>query len=251
MRLTLLGVLAAGIVLLLYVWPMPTYTDAAKKEQLDLGVSAGAWSPGVRQEYFQSVRELRTNRNALMNMGLSLVSLSATLLVGAFLLKLRRWADLADIESPRQASRIYALGSLFWLALIPAAAVIYKFRFDRGDYPWFADAILIPIMGQTILVIIGFPLLLLFLRVYAPRGAYPARLFESFPEMSSSDLGNEVVFFILGAANLYILATMFVTGDFAGLPSALVLLYLLLSARAGLINRQILSFETPATGVAK
>ena len=121
-------------------------------------------------------------------------------------------------------------------AMIPSAALYHTMRLARGDYPWFADTIGIPIFGTVVVAVVLVLLLELLFADPVARGTYPAKLFARFPTTTPSVVALEAPYAVLGAFLCVIALRAFVRGDATGLPIDLVFMYLLLSVRAGLIE---------------
>lgn len=166
---------------------MPAYTDPSVKNEWDRKAADHINDPdfqSFKREYFNAVQAVRTHRNDWMDFGLSTASASLSLFFLCQFLSIRTWRDVAVVSSPNTVERLRHLAAAFWLLQIPAGLVHPILGYSRGDYPWFADSVFIPIAGQALVAIVGLPLVLGFVALVARRGQYPARLFSRFPHSS-------------------------------------------------------------------
>lgn len=233
---------------------MPSYTDPAAKSEWDKKSQEAFGREGIesfKHKYYEGVAALRTNRTDFMDLGLGFGSLSLRLLAGSLALRVRRLKDVAAIHSPRRTWKLFAMGNVFWLAMIPAGFIVYTFRFERGDYPWFADSIGIGIIGQACVAVVGLPLMNVFFLAFATRGKHPAPIFALRPRFDLETVCFEFLLGVLAVLNVRIIVGDVITGDFAALPTSVVFFDLLLATRAGLVHRQKLEAaakagETPA-----
>lgn len=239
-RVVLLGSVVASMCLVVWAWYMPPFSDPAAKTQWDDRAAEALSNRDTvtLEQCDEAVTDLRTSRNRLMDTGLCVGSMSLTLLMGSLLLGIRQWTDLATIRSLGQSWWIPTLALVFWLALLPAGVVAFWFRLERGDYPPWADTIIIPICGLAFLVIVGLPFVSLLFAMLNKAGHHPARLWALWPRINAKSIFIESVFAFLLVFDLFVLVGVVWEGYFSLVPSAAVFLYLIFSARAGLIRRR-------------
>ena len=232
MRIGLLLAFLLGASLVAYSFNMPAYTDPDLKEEWDERSSdmhgKSEWNTFVK-DYIKNVNEIRTNKIYYMDFGLGVCSLSIYLLIFVSVKKIKSLNSWKELESPSKKLTYYFIGNILCLMLIPASFLYYILRSARGDYPWFADSIGIPICSGTFLIII----LILFVNMYFKRHLgsdyHPVRIFVDSSNMSK---GDKLKYFILITLLSIFIIKYFLTGDFIGLPILLVFLYFLLSIRA-------------------
>ena len=94
---------------------MQAYTNADAKQQWDAKSRDMHRQDDMGKlrefdlQYFQGVDALRTNRLDMMDIALSLCSLSLTLLVGSLCLHFRSWAGIVKLSTPNTPRRIYVI----------------------------------------------------------------------------------------------------------------------------------------------
>ena len=240
MRALFIVIAILGIVLTIYSHTMPMYTNKAEKYELDRQagehIGENDWAE-FKEEYFEQVGTLRTHRHIIMDFGFGVTSFSLSALLFFLIFRIRQFKDLLHIRTPKKKMWIFVIGNLAWLALLPGIAFYFFYRLERGDYPWFADSIAIPVVTGAGVIIILLPFINVFFGLFASQGTYPAKIFVKYATISFSSVFFEILFLLLGTLNIIILLGFVLSGDVIGIPVAVVYLYLLLSLRAGKIQR--------------
>ncbi|MDR1005295.1 MAG: hypothetical protein LBL74_00325 [Bacteroidales bacterium] len=181
----------------------------------------------IRQEY---------NPNWMLDMGSGLIVFSLSILVYLYIYRIKIWKDFQNIKGPSKLS-LFISANIAWLLMIPGALLYYIYRGIRGDYPLEADSIGIPIMYQTIgIIILLIPLnifIILSLRFYKS----PSNIFLFTRNYNVMQIIVEIIFALLLLLNILILFFFIMDGDFVSIIVSLYFIYILMSLRTGIIIR--------------
>lgn len=208
----------------------PVYTDYEAAR--DLKVNA-CDEGGVVDGWFSQMAALETSRHRVMQAGASLV-LAALTWLG--LVKMFPGAVPMLPRTPRRTIIYFSLG----LAVLGVswAANVYSFGIDlqRGEFPWCADSIMIPVFGldyiygvlTSVSVITGALIAVLF-------GNLPVELTVWDHERSviswSVTILSAIPFLLVFAATL----DQAMSSSFLAVPAGIVALYIIAATRAALL----------------
>jgi len=169
--------------------------------------------------------------------GLGICALAAGLLVFLFLYDITRWRDLQVIRT-RGVSTIFLVANIADLILIPGTFIYYSFTGIRGDYPYDADSVGIPIIANcSIILFFLIPMnSFLYLSTMKRNTKLPAPFFQKAVSHSAAFLFWEILIDLLVVTNFVCLALFTVSGDTVSVLSMLLFLYVLLSVRAAKVN---------------
>lgn len=142
-------VVLTGATLLGYARQLPVYTAPDARDL----VSQEAESVPMEERsdfWFRRLSEFETPHKRLLDLGHGIAAnglgiLSVCGLVAAycrFSFVRTRWA-------------LFLLWCGAWAIRAPAAVYYYTYRQARGDYPWWSDAIMIPIAGEFLFAVVG------------------------------------------------------------------------------------------------
>lgn len=238
MRLILFIIFLIGIGLLLYSRTLPAYSDMAEKAKWDQASCAKIdekdW-PQFSEQYLAAVAKLRTHKYDLYDLGLGLLSFAVVSLLISVFAKIKTFQDVKQIRS-RRRSDLFALLNLACLAVIPALFLYYDRTGSRGDYPWFADSVMIAIVGGAAGVLSLLPIFNLILAGFLFRSQHPAPLFRRFQKYGLFAILVEMYMFFLLLLVGWAFVVAIIKGDILGVPICITLLYVVLSLRAGKVN---------------
>ncbi len=227
-----------GFGLALYSTTMPAYTNLAEKEEWDSAASkhmSDSRFDKFKNEYYIEVSKLCTKKNDIMDIGTGITLFAVTFLLFSLLFKISHSRDLFVVRSPRRWV-IFLVSNIAWLGFIPSNFLYYILKQQRGDYPWFADTIAIPIFSSAIIIIVLLPILNLIIAAFAYHSRHPAPLFSRFPKYTFSAVFIEIFFgFFLIIITLG-LFEMVMSGDIIGTPICMILFYVFMSLRAGKVK---------------
>jgi len=213
-----------------YPWHM-----VSEQEIGNLSARLGDQPRDVRfREWYEERAKLDTPRKMLNDTGTGLLALAATLAVLRFLTGF----PLEDSRTPKWRW-LFIIAYLSALAAqIPSSFWYYGLRQSRFEYPTWGDSIIIGVfqtfMSCVVLAVVG----CLFWWPFLAKSRFPSTLF-AWP-------GNQIRFNVIvslgfGAFTVLCLAAVpseVQDGNLGGILIALVLAYLFLSVRAGLVTRQ-------------
>ena len=150
----------AGIGLSHWATSLPAYTNPEEKLRWDREagdhISTLDWEK-FKEKYFDAVGNLKTRRNEWMDLGMGIASLSVTGLLFSLFFRIRRLRDFSGLRSPRRKWVFFAAANIALCALLPSTILRVGISADRGDYPWFADSLAIPILGCIFAIIFLLP----------------------------------------------------------------------------------------------
>lgn len=240
MKLSLFIIFMIGAGLLTYSLSIPMWKDEGTKTEWDNKAAENIGNKNRKEfekDYYKNVGPLYTGKIRRMDLEFGLMSFSVSLSVTAVLLGLKNLKDFSSISTPKKKFTLFILANVGWLLLIPSGFVYYTFREQRGDYPWFADSIGIPIYSGTALILLTLPLVNLYFGVFAYFAEYPAMLMCWHNRFDWKTILIELFFVLFGILNLFVVVEFLLDGDFLSLPISILFFYLLLSTRAGFIKR--------------
>ena len=185
------------------------------------------------REWYTEREKLNTLRPLLNDTATGLLALAATLSLFQFL----SGFPLRGAQSPRRRWMVLAI-YLFALAIqLPSAIVYYGVRQSRFEYPHWADSIAIPI-AQTVMGCLFFAVVgSLFFGLLLAASRFPAPLYVWSNLQRTFNIVVSLIFGTLAVLSLLLLPAAVRDGNIGGIVMILVLSYLFLSIRAGLIVR--------------
>ena len=229
-----------GIGLLAYSYSIPFWTDEKLKKDWDNKAADNLgnkdWE-AFKNDYYKNIGPLRTRKIDFMDLGAGLISFSVSIFFLMFFFRLSGVRDFLFISTPKKKYMFFILANVGWLLMMPAGFVYYTLRQQRGDYPWFADSIAIPIFSGAMFVLIMLPLVNLHFGIFTYFAEYPAELKCRFKRYIWKDVAIEMFFALFSIMNSFAIYEFVMDGDFLSLPISILFLYLLLSTRAGFIKR--------------
>lgn len=136
------AIVLMGVALIGYACSMPVYTEPDVHRRIDKELEDASFETRSKL-WFQRLREFETPHKRLFDLGQGLVAAG----FGAFFIR-RRVATYRRFAEARTRRRIFRLWWGAWLLRVPTGIYYYTHRQWRGDYPWWADSIAIPIFGE-------------------------------------------------------------------------------------------------------
>lgn len=249
--LPFLTLLIVGLVLFGYSHQLEYYHDEGEIEKLNDEAYDQLHSDNAeefKEHYYRTADSLRTPKREYMDLGAGLCIFSSFLLLLFFGGKVRSWSDLLNLKTIRW-TWVLLFVNVSWLMMIPGGYWYYSFRGARGDYPWFADSIGIPIMSSSVTVLaVLIPLNIIFgLGLWY--GRLPTKLFIWSDKFNFQRIVIESIYIILLLGMLYVLVDFIIDGDHFSIPIIMATLYGLLCLRAGAIQKLLLSDEVNTQNV--
>lgn len=217
------------------------YTDTKAKEKLD---SEPASFRGLvddkqwKNHYYTEVDKLRTDKLFYEDLGSGLAIASATVLLFLFWKRIKSFSDFKSVYSLTR-KQIFIFSNLVWLILFPATYWYYMYRGERGDYPWFADTVIIPIMSQTMVYFFAFIPLNIFIWLTSIDNHLPTNIFTTPTAYDNREIAKEIFWSIWLLLNLFFTYSFVLEGDHLSIPVNLFFTFVLLNLRAGQINKPI------------
>lgn len=173
----------------------------------------------------------------VQDFGLGICALAVGLLVFLYLYNITQWGDLPVIKT-RGVSTIFLVANIADLILIPGTFIYYSFTGLRGDYPYDADSVGLPIYTNCSIILFflipmnGF----LYLSTLKRNTKLPAPFFQKAIGRCAAFLFWKIFIDLLVVINLVCLVFFVVRGDTISVFSMLLFLYVLLSVRAAKVN---------------
>lgn len=229
--LALMG--GAGIAIFFSGYAFPVYSDYPRASALKLD-ACGADSR-VITGWHDQLEALETLRHPLMQSGLSLLLAAITMLV---LGQLFRHDERPGLRTPAKRWPFFLLGiGVLGLSFMAQVFSLYL-DYRRGEFPWCADSIAIPLFGliafytwATLLCLVIGGALAIFLRdLPQPMGAWCS-------ERPVESLAISLPFVLIAAAIAAIMVLSAPTSAFVGTPASITALYLVEATRSGLVAR--------------
>jgi hypothetical protein len=155
-----IAVILLGIILVAPTLDEQRYVDADwQREFVNVDVSRDL-SDDLSRKFYEAQTKNLTPAAVRSDHGVAVISLGLSIAVLFLVLRLRTFRDLLNIETLADRRAMYLMATGTWWAWAPAQALWLKYTFDRGDYPWWADNIAIPVGGTVFFCLLGFPFVL-------------------------------------------------------------------------------------------
>lgn len=230
LRLFFLIMFLLGMGLWGYSLSMEYYTDAEKMSEIEINVDLE--NPDYRQQYWKAREELETNKRRYMDLGSGVAIASGVLWLVCLVGRVREIRDLHRIRS-LDPKVLVGVTYCVWLSGIFWIFAEMVFRAYRNDFPWFADAIIIPIVEISVFIVIGcLPLAVLF-AVSLPGSRHPVPIFIRTGKWTLRRIFWELFFDVQFLIAFFLTLLIIETGFHGVIPIFLFLDYLLLALRAG------------------
>ena len=226
--IVVIALLAGGVGLFAAGSTHPQYRDPDWNAQL-YGPQWGGHSDADADRWFATRSRLLTSRDDLHDDGLAVAGLGVGLAIVLAATGVRRWSDLAGLQSPGSHRRWATAAAVTWLSFVPSMWAFYTYTSERGDYPPMGDVVFIPEAGVTAFGLLGLPIVLFGVRLVTAEQPLPVRLWRR-PAIRCSNVVSLAVYVALFAA-IGVLVVGFVQVPTI-VPSTVVTLYLLLAGRA-------------------
>jgi hypothetical protein len=212
---------------------LPAYTDPNWDHRF-VGIQASVEnSDQLSAQWYAAKAEVETPRHRRLDLGMGLVALGLSVAALFALRGVRSLRDAPRLRSPATRAAFFASAALAWLSFIPAEWLWLGYTQWRGDYPWWADSIGIPVAGVLFFGLIGLPVVLAGAAI-ALRGATLPVPLSTRPVFGPPFL---VCTGLIVAGTLALVVLLSAIGSEPFLvPSALLTLYLLASARAAAVE---------------
>jgi len=201
---------ATGVGLAAYAMTMPYYTSEAAYDRIqnetwnkiDASKDRVPDLNPLYKEFYSRKNAIETPHKKLSDLGRGLCAagLGGLMAIGVGY-SYQRWAWMRTFKTLR---RIWIL---LWVIQVPLAIWYYLLRAIRGDYPGWADSIMIPIVSSTISYIIGATLSLILLFRLVKQRRFPDKI--SFDQPKTKIEWVRLVIFVLW---FVILGTFVVNG---------------------------------------
>jgi hypothetical protein len=233
--------LLVGLAFYCYSTRLDYYTDTKAKEKLDGEASS---NPGLvvdaqwKDHYYTEVENLKTNKLFYEDFGSGLGIVSLTVLLFLFRKRIKSFSDFKSVRSLTR-KQIFIFSNLIWLIMFPSTYWYYMYRGARGDYPWFADTVIIPIMSQIEFFFIAFIPLNIFIWLASINNHLPTNIFIRPSVYNSREIAKEIFWSFWLLLNLFFTYNFVLEGDHLSIPVNLFFTFVLLTLRAGQINKPI------------
>lgn len=229
-------ILLVGLGICAYSLTLPYYTNTAAKEKLDEDSrDTNTFDQSFKDHYYSEVDKLKTNKTTLIDLGSGLSIFSTCILIVTSIFKIRSICDLYSLQTLNKTT-IIVVSPIVWLLMYPGTYWYYIYRAGRGDYPWFADSIGIPIMETSTTILLGLFVLIIFLIITTYKSALPSFIFIKSNAYNNKYIFREVFWALILLLNLICLVLFIISGDHVSIPINLFFTYLILMLRAGQIN---------------
>lgn len=227
------ALVAIGLIVLHRGAQLPLYHDANWEAPFQ-GVSINLDNASeLSSKWYQAQAKARTLRAPLLDLGFGLAALGLSLLGLLTFLRVNGPKDLAAVVTPREPRAWYAAALISWFSFVPAQWAYLYYAFDRGDYPWWSDNIMIPGAGALFLAVLGAPVVILGVSFCIRARQLPV------PIWTRPFLGGSWVASTLALLGL-LLATLVlgegVRENCFTVPPTVVVIYLLLCGRAAAVS---------------
>jgi hypothetical protein len=213
--------IAIGLLLLVVFHSAPRYTDPEWRKRV----------PEMDSEAFYREQERSlTLESKFHDAGLGMIALGISSVLALTLLRVKSLRDFCHIQTPRRLWVLFIQANVTWLAFAAVEIHWLFYTARRGDYPWWADSIGIPVGGIAIFTIVGLPVMNLGLLACTWRSSLPTNLWIA-PRGVWAWTATATIF-VLGLFSLLAVVEALLAGHALQIPLLLSVVYLLLCGRA-------------------
>ncbi|RYE24372.1 MAG: hypothetical protein EOP45_05880 [Sphingobacteriaceae bacterium] len=230
--------IVVGLCLYGYSTQLDYYTNPEAKEKLDSEAGSNldlVQDKQWKQHYYAETDKLKTEKLFFEDLGSGLAIASATVLLFLLLKRVSSFTDLLLLQTMTRR-QVLIFSNLIWLVMFPATWWYYTYRAERGDYPWFADTVIIPIMEQTLTYLIAFIPLNLFIWLTSIDSRLPTYVFIKPNSYDGREIMKEIFWSLWLLLNLLLLYGFIKDGDHLAIPVNLFFTFVLLNLRAGQVK---------------
>jgi len=216
--------------------PLPSYTDPNWQHRfLDMDLSRVEDTHELTSQWYAAKAAVETPRHRLFDLGMGIAALGLAIALLFVFQRVRSIRGIGSLQSPSNRCGFLAMAAITWLSFVPAEWFWLGYTLERGDYPWWADSIGIPVYEVGVFGIVGLPVILLGAAVALRGTVLPVNLW-SRPLVGRSYIVAAGLI-IAGLLAFGVLVSGIIGAPFI-VPSALFALYLLLSGRAAAAVRE-------------
>ena len=215
---------------------MPVYHDFDAARALKLGACLDKPGPDgsvVVEGWHERLGALKTWRYPLMQGGISLVLATVTILL---IIKFFRGQDGKRVQTPWRVWHFFALGTA--VVVLSWASQVHSLFLDagRGNFPWCADTLVIPLYSFSVFYLILLPVLMIVGFILSRSfGDLPSDLFIWRKDCLPRSIALSVIFGAFASFLAFLGIDGAVRSAFIGTPAAITAIYLTLSTRAALL----------------
>jgi hypothetical protein len=214
----------------------PNWDEQILDQSLMMADQPRAFVDSLTAAWQAARAKAQTGRNEHMDLGAGLAALGVSMVLLFLFRRVRSWRDFSALESPSSRVGFVALAAVIWLSFVPAEWYWLGYTQSRGDHPWWADSLAIPMSQILAFGLFGLPIIILG-AWFAVRGTVlPVRLWTR-PVVAQSYVVAPL-FIVAAVVALTVLLSSIVAAPFI-VPSTLFAVYLLLSARAAAARRRL------------
>jgi hypothetical protein len=155
-----LAVIVFGIILVAPTIDEARYADPGWQREFEKADVSLDKSGELSRKFYEAQRKNLTPAAIRSDHGAAVISLGLSIAALFLMLRLRTFRDLFELETPTSRRRMFWMAIAAWWAWVPAQLLWFQYTFERGDYPWWADNIAIPIGGSVFFCLLGSPFVL-------------------------------------------------------------------------------------------
>jgi hypothetical protein len=222
-----------GLAVLHHGAQLPLYDDPnwqAPFERVDVTLENAS---DLSSRWYEAQAMARTLRAPLVDLGFGVAALGLSLVGLLVLLRVKSAGDLAAVITPREPRTWYAGALIAWFSFVPAQWAYLTYSFDRGDYPWWSDNIMIPGAGALFFAVLGAPIVLLGVNMCIRARRLPVSLWAR-PLLGGSWAASTVALVAFVPAILVLGEG--VRENFFAVPPSVAVIYLLCCGRAAAVS---------------
>ena len=153
-----------GIFLLAVSHNRPIYNDPQEAQRLlsiNYAIVPNTEKDNFTQDWFIKMDKLRTDKYPLLDMGINLITTAISLVILSIISKDWTFQAFKNLKTPPKRTYFILLGSVGWIGLHIAELQMLTIDFKRGEFPWWADSLAIPMTSIYLSLMITLPILIL------------------------------------------------------------------------------------------
>lgn len=154
-----------AIILFGFILVAPTvnesrYADPSWRQEFDNVDVSHDLSGDLSRRFYDAQAKNLTPAAIRSDHGAAVISLGLSISALFLMLRLRTFRDVFELKTLATRRLMLWMAMAAWWAWVPAQLLWLQYTYYRGDYPWWADNIAIPIGGSVFFCLLSFPFVL-------------------------------------------------------------------------------------------
>jgi hypothetical protein len=155
-----IAIILFGIILIAPTVDESRYADLSWRREFETADVSRDLSGDLSRKFYEAQANNLTPAAIRSDHGAAVISLGVSIAALFLMLRLRTFRDLFHLGTLATRRGMFWMATAAWWGWVPAQLLWLQYTLERGDYPWWADNIAIPIAGSVFFCVLGFPFVL-------------------------------------------------------------------------------------------